>query len=68
MSQTNPLWGAPRIHGELLKVGIDVPTTRYNDAPMPTSFSGVALWFCSGCLMVMSAIGRRTGARLEREA
>ena len=24
MSQTNPLWGAPRIHGELLKVGIDV--------------------------------------------
>jgi hypothetical protein len=24
MSQTNPLWGAPRIHGELLKVGINV--------------------------------------------
>jgi hypothetical protein len=24
MSQANPLWGAPRIHGELLKVGIDV--------------------------------------------
>jgi putative transposase len=24
MSVTNPLWGAPRIHGELLKVGIDV--------------------------------------------
>lgn len=24
MSQTNPLWGAPRIHGELLKLGIDV--------------------------------------------
>ena len=24
MSHTNPLWGAPRIHGELLKVGVDV--------------------------------------------
>jgi len=24
MSRENPLWGAPRIHGELLKVGIDV--------------------------------------------
>ena len=24
MSHTNPLWGAPRIHGELLKLGFDV--------------------------------------------
>jgi hypothetical protein len=24
MSVANPLWGAPRIHGELLKLGIDV--------------------------------------------
>jgi putative transposase len=24
MSLTNPLWGAPRIHGELLKLGIEV--------------------------------------------
>ena len=24
MSQANPLWGAPRIHGELLKLGIEV--------------------------------------------
>jgi transposase InsO family protein len=24
MSEGNPLWGAPRIHGELLKLGIDV--------------------------------------------
>ena len=24
MSLANPLWGAPRIHGELLKLGIDV--------------------------------------------
>src|SRR5215831_17855582 len=24
MSQENPLWGAPRIHGELLKLGFDI--------------------------------------------
>jgi hypothetical protein len=24
MSETNPLWGAPRIHGELLKLGVTV--------------------------------------------
>jgi len=27
MSVANPLWGAPRIHGELLKLGIDVGRT-----------------------------------------
>ncbi len=27
MSIANPLWGAPRIHGELLKLGIDVSQT-----------------------------------------
>jgi hypothetical protein len=24
MSKENPLWGAPRIHGELLKLGIEI--------------------------------------------
>jgi putative transposase len=24
MSSANPFWGAPRIHGELLKLGVDV--------------------------------------------
>jgi len=27
MSRENPLWGAPRIHGELLKVGIEIGET-----------------------------------------
>ena len=27
MSKGNPLWGAPRIHGELLKLGIDIGQT-----------------------------------------
>ena len=27
MSQANPLWGAPRIHGELLKLGINLSQT-----------------------------------------
>ncbi len=28
MSIANPLWGAPRIHGELLKLGIDIGPRR----------------------------------------
>jgi putative transposase len=27
MSRDNPIWGAPRIHGELLKLGIDIGET-----------------------------------------
>jgi hypothetical protein len=33
MSLANPLWGAPRIHGELLKLGIDVGQTNAPRAP-----------------------------------
>ena len=43
MSRANPLWGAPRIHGELLKLGIDVSQAtvgrhlpRRPKAPSPT--------------------------------
>src|SRR3970040_726010 len=28
MCFANPIWGAPRIHGELLKIGIEVSETR----------------------------------------
>jgi putative transposase len=27
MSEANPLWGAPRLHGELLKLGVDIGET-----------------------------------------
>src|SRR5258705_6850144 len=34
MSIANPLWGAPRIHGELLKLGIDIgQTSDYSGPP-----------------------------------
>ena len=43
MSRANPLWGTPRIHGELLKLGIDIsqPTVarymvRHRKPPSPT--------------------------------
>src|SRR3981189_2871341 len=43
MSRENPIWGAPRIHGELLKLGIDLGETsvskymvRRRTAPSPT--------------------------------
>jgi len=31
MSVANPLWGAPRIHGELLKLGIDIGQTTWRN-------------------------------------
>jgi hypothetical protein len=31
MSRENPLWGAPRIHGELLKLGIDSGETSVGE-------------------------------------
>jgi len=43
MSRENPLWGAPRIHGELLKLGIDIGETsvskymvRHRNPPQQT--------------------------------
>ena len=39
MSRENPLWGAPRIHGELLKLGIEIGETsvgKYGARPEAT--------------------------------
>jgi hypothetical protein len=41
MAQANPRWGAPRIHGELLKLGIEVcqaTVAKYSGASTPASF------------------------------
>jgi hypothetical protein len=35
MSQANPLWGAPRIHGELRKLGIAVAQSTVAQADVP---------------------------------
>jgi len=35
MSGANPLWGAPRIHGELLKLGINVSSVRGREMGRP---------------------------------
>jgi putative transposase len=40
MSRENPLWGAPRIHGELLKLGIDIGEARSNAVPLPRRVEG----------------------------
>src|SRR5580700_7879174 len=63
MSIANPLWGAPRIHGELLKLGIDIGQTsvatfgfdlrqaqgwRWLD---PTAWFGSLGTFTASCLM-----------------
>jgi putative transposase len=63
MSKANPLWGAPRIHGELLKLGIEISQAtvgkymaRRLGPPSPTwrSFlrnhaDGIAALDCSSC-------------------
>ncbi len=36
MSGANPLWGAPRIHGELLKLGINVSSVRGREMDVPS--------------------------------
>ena len=39
MSQENPLWGAPRIHGELLKLGFELAEVHGLEVHDPTTAS-----------------------------
>jgi hypothetical protein len=49
MGIENPLWGAPRIHGELLKLGFEIAQSTvaklYGQAT-GTAKSGMAHFFC----------------------
>jgi hypothetical protein len=52
MSQANPLWGAPRIHGELLKLGSFMPLRMTNlqispSVPNPFGLEFVIIFKCS---------------------
>jgi hypothetical protein len=68
MSTVNPFWGAPRTHGELVKLGIDVGQTsvaKYGRRSFVTMLTGSLRWtfsWCrqsrSGCLLITS-LGRR---------
>ena len=40
MSRANGLWGAPRIHGELLKLGIEVSQSTVARLWLPKTLSG----------------------------
>ena len=37
MAMANPLWGAPRIHGELLKLGIEISERTVSSLNAKTS-------------------------------
>jgi hypothetical protein len=50
MSLANPLWGAPRIHGELLKLGIDIGQTsvaKYMAPEEARAVTGLEAFLCN---------------------
>jgi len=44
MSIKNPLWGAPKIHGELLKLGIDVAQSTVSVHMVPRQSRPLQGW------------------------
>ncbi len=44
MSFDSPLWGAPKIHGELLKLGIDVAQSTVSICMMPRQDRPLQTW------------------------
>src|ERR1700674_1910201 len=44
MSIENPLWGAPKIHGELLKLGIDVAQSTVSVYMVPRQGRPLQTW------------------------
>ena len=64
MSRDNPLWGAPRIHGELLKLGIavgEIGEGHTGTSPRPIGGHGAGYLRCrksAACIIVTSAAPR----------
>ena len=44
MSFENPLWGVPKIHGELLKLGIDVAQSTVSITTVPRQGRPLQIW------------------------
>jgi hypothetical protein len=65
MNSTNPLWGAPRIHGELLKLGIEVSqatVAKYMVRRVGTRGTQL-LAFCCATAMPRTARSSASGSR-----
>ena len=65
MSRENPGWGAPRIHGELLKLGIDIGETSVSKYLVRRRKPPSQTWrtFCRIiCKALSPSVGSRTGA------
>jgi succinate dehydrogenase hydrophobic anchor subunit len=52
MSVENPLWGAPRIHGELLKLGFEVAQSSVAQGAIESWAGQVALFGCTFAFFV----------------
>ena len=68
MSVENPLWGAPRIHGELLKLGFEVAQSSVARKPRPDA-STVDARPPSRSLLICKSMGRTDrDLRIARQA
>jgi hypothetical protein len=54
MSIENPLWGAPRIHGELLKLGFDVAQSTLSIYLVPRQGRPLQTWKTADCFAAAS--------------
>ena len=69
MSIANPLWGAPRIHGELLKLGIEIGQTSV----VPVVNQVRIYWWCSSPrigrqrMCPASSTARETGVSFSKD-
>src|SRR5258705_7502 len=65
MSIANPLWGAPRIHGELLKLGIDIGGVTPNDDAHPEHMRSLRKSATSGRLRLFFLGGNLPAASIR---